>query len=312
MNLDKILMKVLNDKASQEEYAILEEWKNASAENLEYIKILMEKSKGSTKQYKQYDVNSGWQKVDKRTRSTQSSGYIKWISLVLIFAMLFVGIKIWSNKKDANPTHFASNNQQIEFQLQDATNIWLNHNSTLDRVSEFENQREVALNGEAFFDVAEDASRPFVIHLNETDFIRVLGTSFNVINEGENIDVYVKSGHVQVHVLERDIDLYAGDRISFVDGAFVKTKNNDNNILSWKEKVLVFDNTGIQEVFNELSDYFNVEFTVDAETDLSSCKLRSKFVNQNLESVMEELSTIYNLSYTLESNQVNISKLKCN
>ena len=100
--------------------------------------------------------------------------------------------------------------------------------------------------GEAYFDIRADENHPFVIRLNDKDHIKVLGTSFHLINEKDAFDLIVYSGTVELHTLNRSIILEKNDRISRYEGAYVKLKNHENNALSWKSGVLRFNDTPLK------------------------------------------------------------------
>src|SRR5690606_11338540 len=85
--------------------------------------------------------------------------------------------------------------------LDDGTQVWLNANSTLRFATDFVagNTREVFLDGEAFFDVVEDKSKPFIVHASGVS-VEVLGTAFNVLS-------YDDDGVVETTLVRGKIDI---------------------------------------------------------------------------------------------------------
>lgn len=107
-----------------------------------------------------------------------------WAAAVSTGILLCMGAWWWTSAKKNNNAVTSEvttrNGSRTSIQLADGTRVWLNAGSKLSYSKDFgKNDRSVTLSGEAFFDVAKQADRPFVIH-TETMDIRVLGTRFNV------------------------------------------------------------------------------------------------------------------------------------
>src|SRR5699024_11584508 len=86
----------------------------------------------------------------------------------------------------------------LKILLADGTKVWINSMSKLHFPSDFSVvERRVILEGEAFFDVAEDGDRPFIVESKETE-ITVLGTEFNVNSYGKTVETALKQGSVLV------------------------------------------------------------------------------------------------------------------
>ena len=86
------------------------------------------------------------------------------------------------------------------FHLPDGSKIFLNRNSEFSYRSNFgKHRRDVKLTGEAFFEIAPDASKPFIIDAGKAK-VKVVGTSFNVItnNSESAVEVFVKTGKVML------------------------------------------------------------------------------------------------------------------
>jgi ferric-dicitrate binding protein FerR (iron transport regulator) len=205
-----------------------------------------------------------------------------------------------------------TNENMQHFVLIDDSDVWLNHHSELLMKSDFTRERKVSLKGEAYFDVEADKNNPFIIELEGDNFIKVIGTSFNVINRPDKFDLTVYSGTVEFHALKRVIVLEKGERITSINGTYTKIRNQDLNTLSWKTKELVFDNSPLLKAFSELENHYNVKFEINPDLDLTSCKLRSKFNDETLGQVLNELKLIFNMEYFETDTHVQIQQLNCN
>lgn len=141
--------------------------------------------------------------------------------------------------------------------LRDGSTMWLNTDSAADiRVDE--SQRHVTLaRGEAFFDVAHDEARPFIVDAGVGQ-IRVLGTAFGVRRDGDDVLVTVQRGRVQVSggatppVLvtpDMRVRVHTGDKVKHVDMV------NADQELAWRNGRLVFEDRPLSEILNELKRY---------------------------------------------------------
>ena len=100
--------------------------------------------------------------------------------------------------------------------LPDGTKVWLNAGTTLDYPSVFNEERRVHISGEAYFEVAKDPDRPFIVATDKLD-VKALGTSFNIFNYvGENLVISLISGSVMVYAPEhpeKGITLFEGEQV---------------------------------------------------------------------------------------------------
>ncbi|WP_316842155.1 FecR family protein [Pedobacter gandavensis] len=130
----------------------------------------------------------------------------RYISAIAAMLLIFCGIyfyrtELWSAIETRPNLEIASvSNSRRQFQLSDGTKIWLSPHSKLTYPATFKgNQRLVNLDGEAFFEVAHDASHPFIIKTGKVS-TRVLGTSFSLsaYPSEEDVNVTLLSGKVAV------------------------------------------------------------------------------------------------------------------
>src|SRR5690606_6655979 len=145
-----------------------------------------------------------------------------------------------------------------ELHLEDGSVVWLNAASSFSYPREFSRgTREVFLEGEAFFSVARDATRPFIIHTAEME-TRVLGTTFNVkaYRNADDMQVTVVSGEVEVSIPSAA----TGKEAVLLQPRQMATYTRAEGLLSkatvadvapaeeWKEGKLVFNLASMEEV----------------------------------------------------------------
>lgn len=132
--------------------------------------------------------------------------------------------------------------------------------------------RQVRMDGKAFFDVARDESRPFEVDAGEA-FVRVLGTEFMVdVTDEASAKVYVEEGKVLFARDSRSEGVILTEGMGAVlpvDASVpVIDEQPDVNDIAWQRRTFIFDQTPLKEVLSRLSEYYHVSFVAD---DLSKC-----------------------------------------
>jgi transmembrane sensor len=195
--------------------------------------------------------------------------------------------------------------KNIKVDLPDGSSIFLNRNSSLSYRSNFNGRgRNVSLTGEAFFEIAPDAAKPFIIDAGNAR-VKVVGTSFNVItkNSESAVEVFVKTGKVLLsnNSGSKDLSLdpgYIGTMNSEISG---KTLNNNPNYLSWKTGLLVYNGQKLDVVFNDLKRVYNMDIEV-ADTAILENRWTSPIDNQPQETIIRLICASFNLSYAKDGN----------
>ena len=141
-----------------------------------------------------------------------------------------------------------------EFTLPDGSRVWLNGESRLKYPAEFSGPtREVALSGEAFFEVSKDSLRPFRVNMDNLQ-VEVLGTSFDAIGYsfGSHQEIILKTGSVKVSGadLGKPVLLRPDEKLSLdTRTRQVTVRQVDaRNYCSWFESRLIFDNTPLANI----------------------------------------------------------------
>ena len=207
----------------------------------------------------------------------------------------------------------ASGNDQknIEVALPDGSRIFLNRNSEFSYRSNFGARgRNVTLTGEAFFEIAPDASNPFIIDAGKAK-VRVVGTSFNVItkNDESEVEVFVKTGKVM-------LSNKAGSKSLALDPGYIgtmdselsaKSINNNPNYLSWKTGLLVYNGQKLDVVFSDLKRVYNMDIEV-ADSSILENRWTSPIDNQPQETIIRLICASFNLSYTNDGKAYHLVK----
>lgn len=154
--------------------------------------------------------------------------------------------------------------------LSDGTKVWLNSDSQLKYPVQFNgDMREVYLKGEAYFEVAHNARKTFIVSTSKGD-IRVLGTSFNVrdYRDENKVVTTLEAGQVRYISPGRgEIDLIPGYMLE--DGAgspLIPRKVNTEEYTGWKDGKYIFDDVSVEEIMTTLARWYDV--TVVYENNL--------------------------------------------
>lgn len=208
----------------------------------------------------------------------------------------------------------AQNTESIT--LPDGSTVFLNRNSMLSFSKKFsEDDRNVSLAGEAFFDVVPDAKHPFKINVDQAE-ITVLGTSFNVqtYKNREEVEVTVETGLVKLNplLIDKAVELRAGEKGIFKkkEKTLVSALNDDTNYLAWKTRRIVFEASDLDAVAKAISTAYGMEVLILPNVS-SACRVTVTFENQSLDAVLKVLASTLDLTYKIEGNKIEITKAGC-
>jgi transmembrane sensor len=206
----------------------------------------------------------------------------------------------------------ASNDQKnVLVSLPDGSRIFLNRNSELRYHSSFGDRgRNVTLTGEAFFEIAPDVSKPFIIDAGNAK-VRVVGTSFNIItmNSESAVEVFVKTGKVMISNNSGSASLALEPGYIGTIKAETSTRkiNNNPNYLSWNTGLLVYNGQKLNIVFSDLKRVYNMDIEV-ADPAILENTWTSPIDNQPQETIIRLICASFNLSYTRNGNVYHLVK----
>ena len=159
--------------------------------------------------------------------------------------------------------------QRANLTLSDGTNVWLNARTKIVYPAVFDKSvRQVAVDGEAYFDVAKDKKRPFIVETGKCN-MEVLGTKFNVEGYSDKDDFEVTLMEGSVRVASR---IGLGDTLMLKpdskaclqkDGRLKVIPVDDYNPYRWKEGLICFRNESFLSIMSDLEKYFGVSIVVE-------------------------------------------------
>jgi transmembrane sensor len=245
----------------------------------------------------------------------------KYLQIYLVAACIAASLFLFSYFLVLSPTSFIQHSynnadttsilrvappgKKLTIKLADGSEIKLNSGSTIKIYQDFSKQRFVRLQGEAFFKIARDTLRPFVVEANATK-TTVLGTSFNINTFDSATQVTVASGKVLVQNELAHAFLLPNQQATIAHKqAQIKTLVIDvNSVTAWRNNILLFQNQSVQSVALQLERWYGVEIEVGA--NLGNKKISGKFINENMHTVLEAITYSLHASYTINNSQIKI------
>ncbi len=205
-------------------------------------------------------------------------------------------------------TKSTESGQKLTFHLSDGTMVKLNSNSSIRFPTKNpENKREVWLDGEAFFEVAENPEKPFIVHSNQIS-TTALGTSFTVrAFESGPDEVFLLTGKVNVRLNEdpsKNQLLEPGQSVVFDSdqSQFNVDPFNPGFETAWKDGVLAFEKSPYSEVIEKLESWYGVRIEAIG-TVPGNLYSSSKFQNDYLQEVMKSLAYSWEFEYEIDEQE---------
>jgi transmembrane sensor len=299
--IDTLLARYLANECDLSEKLQAENWIAASPENKVYFDGLQQIwNDAADTDASHFNTDAAWNRLQANMHNNthKTSTFSFWKVAASVAAFLVLGVLTYTLIKDdvaeIPQLAFSTTDKIQNGTLPDGSKISLNSNSQLTYPKTFSgNTREVELNGQAFFDVAHDATHPFIIHTNAID-IRVVGTSFDVkaYPNSDSALVSVVSGKVKCFSGTDTTVLTAGQQIVFRKSKkeFVRTETGTDNTHSWRTRLFKFERKPLADALREIAASFQVKINVPE--GLNKCLLTLDY-DTNIQTVEEVLDLIH-------------------
>ncbi len=205
-------------------------------------------------------------------------------------------------------------NQTQSLKLPDGSEVTLNSNSSIRFPKQWKlgEDRNVTLNGEAFFTVNEQGTTAhkdrFIVHTPELD-VEVLGTRFNVNTYSPKTQVVLQKGSVEIvtkqNKQEKKYNLVPGQRATFDKQANVVeiAPVISNAYLGWKDKKFIFEKTPLSEVAMMLENTYGIKVTIN-DKELAAKQISGEIPISEKKSLFLALSTLYSLKIEEKEKEV--------
>ncbi|MGX5690688.1 FecR family protein [Arcticibacter tournemirensis] len=202
---------------------------------------------------------------------------------------------------------------QYQVRLPDGTSVWLNAASKLVYPVNFHGSKErrIQLDGEAYFEVAKDKNRPFIVKTGKQE-VTVLGTHFNIngykdepiisttLMEGSIKTSNTSSGNSRILSPGQQSTVFSGD------GAIDVRNVNTENIISWKNGYFIFDNQDITSIMKVIGRWYDVN--IDYQSINKEEKFGGTFSrSSDLDDILKVLKILGNVDFKVEGRTIVVS-----
>ena len=202
---------------------------------------------------------------------------------------------------------------EYHFTLADGTMVWLNSSSRLTFPTRFTGDaREVLVEGEVYFGVQHDESKPFIVRVNDVS-VRVLGTEFciSAYPENEGVMTTLVRGAVQVTSGNNQVVLKPGYQavVDQYSGAISQRAVELSLYTSWVRGIFEYENMELNDIMVQLARWYDVQFTFSA----SECKER-RFTGvirkyEDLNDVLDMIEKTTNVKFIINGKNVTITSV---
>lgn len=205
--------------------------------------------------------------------------------------------------------------QRAHLTLQDGTSVWLNAQSTLTYPARFSGRsRRVTVSGEAYFDVAKNSRKPFIVSTQSME-MKVLGTQFNVYS-------YPGAGYIKTDLIEGSLMVYSKEspkssvtlkpkeQIVVKDGKMSLRKIQNSDYFLWKDGIYTFENERLLDIIEKLQLYYDVKIVVK-DPEIFNVHYTGKFRQRDgIDEILRIIQKIqrFNVQKDTENNVITITK----
>ena len=330
----KLLTRYVTGECTNKEHRAVQRWATEDSSNQATLRHLEQRWQGAEQEHR-WDVDAAWEQFARKNnvrnettgrrsnraarihsspRTKRARPQLAWESLVLVLLAVVTAGYLWTSwtGTTTGETTFGQvttrPGERARVTLGDGTKVYLGVVSTLHYPRKFSGKRRgVSLKGAAYFDVAHDASRPFVIAAGSTT-TRVLGTAFSVsaYPRDSTINVAVREGQIAFKGLHDATArvVTAGQVGTAHPGGRTKvtTPGDLRTELGWIDGDLVFENTPFDVVLRRLERWYAIEGTL-ADAELARRRLTATLTNEPLALALDAIATALDMRYTFSETR---------
>ena len=296
--MDELLTKYMLNETTPVENETITRWLEQSEDNRRYFnhfKLIWDTAR-DLKTESNLDPDASWAEFKQMAANIKPEATVRainqpkrWLRVAAVWlAILGCAALIYTFNKPGKPSllMLQSNNAVKKITLPDSSVVTLNKTSQLVYPDRFAgNTREVDLKGEAFFDVAHDKSKPFMIHVNGVT-VRVVGTSFNIKSAGDSTEVIVETGIVQVMQQDVEVRLKPKEKVMVRSGKFRKGNTGDDLYNYYRTQKFVANKTPLWRLVEVLNEVYHVNIVIDSK-QLGNRTITTTFNAGSLDGILD-------------------------
>lgn len=270
------------------------------------------------------DISRNKSCMMKRNRFRQAVSFLQKNAAVFVLSFMLGGISVYLLKEKEGLDKasyynevYVPKGEKSMVTLYDGTVIRLNSGSILRYPVIFRNDnREVYIEGEAYFDVAENKAKPFIVKTENIN-VKVLGTRFNVYAYPEEpvVCATLEKGAVEVTLENSNnrLNMKPGQQFLYCrTERKYQLKDVDTRLhTSWINNILRFENTCLHEILKKMERWYDVKIEIEEGFNLNE-RFTVSIKTESLKEILDMLSITTNLDYEIKENVVRITKKRKN
>lgn len=320
-----ILRRVLNETATPEEATLVAAW-FATDEGQQWLSAEFDADaqrleSGIAAPLSDIPGEELLRRIDRMLNRARRRRLLFRAAAILIPCALILGMWLNLNSRlggalfsaDGQQTVAAAVGERKEVIFQDGTRIFLNAGSTISYPERFGlSERRVQLDGEAYFEVAHNPRRPFIVETSDNASVRVLGTEFDVkaYRSDPTISVVLIRGSVEFARGDSSYRLEPSQRLVYnkqMGTSSIESLSNADQTILWSRNTICFRDTPMREVIRELGRWYDVRFEV-RDPEVCDFTFSLQTPNLPLRELLNELENIAPIRCSLNGNQVVIDR----
>jgi ferric-dicitrate binding protein FerR (iron transport regulator) len=229
------------------------------------------------------------------------------IPLFLALGFLYFQFNQYSSQKNVFVDVVSPAGSRTSLNLPDGSIVWLNGDSHIRYPAVFGQNREVKIEGEAFFKVKSDKKHPFLVSAKDV-VIRATGTQFNVMayNDIPEVSVILKEGKVAMEdenrTLIKEVDPGYELRYAKKSASISYKEINTENYSGWINGRLIFSYTPLSEVVERLERWYGIDIEI-VDKELLRLHFKATFVNENIEEALKLLQSTATFRYEFSKRE---------
>ncbi len=316
--MTELVIRYISGLASEEEKKEVLDWIELSDENKKLYSEL-----------KNYWVFEKMRSFDNTNEKAVPNKKVYWIKTVYrIAAILILAFSVFgayylytTNNKDHQMQAMATFEYVVNtgvkgiVNLPDGSKVWLNSSSSIKCPEKFgTDKREIELEGEGYFKIAHDKNWPMYVKTSKGITIKVTGTEFNLSSYSNDDKLIVTLVSGKISLLndkdEKEINVNPSEEV-VITGSNISKLNKNANVeynTAWKNGLLLFDNTPMDEVIKKMERWYGVSVNVE-DPSILEYRFTANFKSESISQVLDILKLSSNIQYQIDQTKITLKKI---
>ncbi|MDR2918422.1 MAG: FecR domain-containing protein [Tannerella sp.] len=268
----------------------------------------------------QVKIKLGFPDIGKKYGKSLSLKFLLRVAVIFIPILIIAGTAYFLMRDIGENNQIivsVPNGQKRELVLPDGSKVWINAGSTIQYQEQMEGkERLIELEGEAYFVVAKDPERPFIVNTNSMK-VEALGTEFNIeaYPGSSQVIATLAYGKIRVNLIQNG---NAGSYVLNPDDQLVYNKKNGeaqvrvvslDDAVGWKNGKLIFQDATFSDIIGTLERQYDITIRLENYTDTND-RYSIQFVNrESIDQIMNILKDVIgNFEYKKSGNEISVRR----